>query len=192
MEVTMVRTLQDFVDAAIEKGSFPKDSALLRLYVQKLVLDMHVYGTENIQRLADDIVVELEYFGHISKQPKRKSKRYFSTPIRLDTPREKYIFDLAAKCNAAYGKAISFRMKVEGGKGSHKRPRGGEQDDFASDFLAQRREDGKLLHNVSQKEFLSMIRSINAQKATPTRRKKEAAEQRIANLKREPPQETLF
>jgi len=188
----MARTLQNFVDAAIEKGNFPEDSALLRLYVQKLVLDMHVYGTENIQRLADDIVVELEYFGHISKQPKRKSKRYFSTPIRLDTSREKYIFDLATKCNAKYGKTISFRMKVESEKSSHKRPRGGDQDDFASDFLTERRENGKLLHNVSQKEFLSMIRSINAQKATPTRRKKEAAAQRIANLQRGPVQGTLF
>lgn len=172
----MARELQDFVEAVIQKGSFPDNSTLLRIYIQKLVLGMHVYGTESIERLADDIIVELEYFNHVPKQPKRKTNRYFSTPIRLETEKEQYVFDLAKKCIAAYGKSVSLRTKLS----SHKRARGGEQDDFASDFLANKREQGTLKHNVQQSELLSMIRRINAQKATPSRRRKKAREERAA------------
>jgi len=179
----MARELQDFVDAAIKKGSFPKDPHALRIYIQKLVLNMRVYGTESIERLADDIIGELEYFEHVPKQPKRKTKRYFATPIRLETHREEYIFRLAQNCIRQYGKGISLRIKVEGEQRSSKRPRGGEQDDFASDFLAKRREEGTLQHNVQQGEFLSMIRRINAQKATSTRRRKEIKGHKAAAVK---------
>lgn len=187
----MARTLQDFVDAAIEKGGLPTNPLRLRLHVQKLVLGMHIRGEDNIARLADDIIVELEYFEHISKQPKRKTKRYFSTPIRLTSPREEYIFALAKKCIRAYGKSVSLRIKLQDGKRSSKRPRGGEQDDFASDFLAEKREQGTLWHNVQQGEFLSMIRRINAQKATPSRRRKEAHQQKVAAAEANP-QQPLF
>jgi len=176
MEVNMARTLQNFVDAAIEKGSFPEDSYMLRLHIKKMLVDMHVRGENSIAQLADDIIVELEYFGHVPKQPKRKTSRYFSTPIRLKTEREQYIFDLAKKCIAAYGKQVSLRTKLA----SSKRPRGGEQNDSASDFLAEKREQGTLKHNVLQSELLSMIRRINSQKATPSRRRKKAREEKVA------------
>lgn len=184
----MARELKDFVNAAIKKGGFPEDPAVLRIHVQKLVLSMRIYGEENIKRLADDIIVELEYFGHIPKQPKRKTKRYFATPIRIDTPREQYIFDLAKRCIQEYGKSVSLRIKLESNSSS-KRPRGGEQDDFASDFLAKKRKNKTLQHNVLQSELLSMIRRINAQKAAPTRRRKEARENKAAPQTEQP---TLF
>lgn len=167
----MARTLQDFVDVAIKKGAFPENSKQLQIYIRKLVLKMRIYGKENIESLADDIICELAYLKLIPEQPDRKTRRYFYTPKRLETQREKYVFDLASICNKEYGKKASLQIKIGARAKSSKWARGGLRDDFASDFLAERKASGKLQYNVGQGEFLSMIRSVGSSKKGKIKRK---------------------
>lgn len=178
----MTRSLEDFV-IAVKDLAATRNEKLSLVRIQQMLEHMRV-SKDSIESIRDDVVEELVLDGLLEKQPGRKTTRYFPRLKRFESAKEAFVYELAG------------RFIQEDGK----RQRGIErtkndwyfQSKRARKFLEAREKSGRLEYNVTLDEFLSAVRSRNAQKATTSRLRNKRRERRRAKKTKRPAQRTLF
>lgn len=187
MEATMARTLQNFVDAATtECGKQSKEFTQWRLLIQRVVASMNIRGKVSIAEIADDVIEELELLEEIPPQPARKTTRYFPRPRRFANKREEYTFSLAKRFISEAGRAQS-RSNIP--------KQGGEwilQESRATQFLEVQETYRKLQYPITLDEFLSAIRSLNAEKGVQARLRSKRSKRKQEAAKKQPVQPSFL